>query len=103
MLPPPSLAAGRDVGNDDEVLVSTYNAIVPHKESNVNAWFDRLTTGGSASDRFTAALADVFSLDDAAPKCVSRVQDAFDLDLDAAIQVYAGSAMAVNVICQTPP
>jgi hypothetical protein len=39
MLPPPSLAAGRDVSNDDEVLVSTYNVIVPHKESNVNAWF----------------------------------------------------------------
>ena len=60
MLPPPSLAAGRDVGNDDEVLVSTYNAIVPHKESNVNVWF--------GSDRFIAALADAFGLDDAAPK-----------------------------------
>ena len=67
MLPPPSLAAGRDVGNDDEVLVSTYNVIVPHKESNVNAWFgSRLTTGGSAR-QVVAALADVFGVDDAAP------------------------------------
>jgi hypothetical protein len=31
--------ASRDVGNDDEVLVSTYNTIVPHKGSNVNVWF----------------------------------------------------------------
>ena len=65
MLPPPSLAS-RDVGNDDEVLVNTYNAIVPHKESNVNIWFGRLTTGGSAR-QVVAALADVLSLDDATP------------------------------------
>jgi hypothetical protein len=30
-----------------------------------------------------AALADVFGLDDAAPKCACRVQGAFDLDLDS--------------------
>ena len=73
MLPPPSLAAGRDVGNDDEMLLNTYNAIVPHKESNVNVWFGRLTTGGSAR-QVVAALADAFGLDDAAPKCPWHVQ-----------------------------
>ena len=95
MLPPPSLAVSRDVGNNDEVLVNTYNTIVPHKESNVNAWFGKRS--------FIAALADAFGLDDAAPKRAWHVQGAFDLDLDASIQVYARSAMAVNVICQTPP
>ena len=57
MLPPPSLAS-RDVGNDDEVLVNPYNAIVPHKESNVNVCFAR---------QVVAALADALSVDDAAP------------------------------------
>jgi len=66
MLSPPSLPTGRDVGNDDEVLASTYNAIVPHKGSNVNVRF--------GSNQFIAALADVFGLDDAAPKCTWRVQ-----------------------------
>ena len=41
------LATGRDVGNDGEVLVNTYNAIIPHNESNVKVRFDKLTTGGS--------------------------------------------------------
>jgi len=63
MLPPPALAS-RDVGNDDEVLVNTYNAIVPHKESNVNVWFNEVI----------AALADALSVDDATPKCARRVQ-----------------------------
>jgi len=71
MLSPPSLPAGRDVGNDDEVLASTYNVIIPHKESNVNIRF--------GSNRFIAALADVFGLDDAAPKCAGRVQGALTL------------------------
>ena len=79
MLSPPSLAASRNVSNDDEVLVSTYNVIVPHKESNVNAWFGRLTTGGSASDQVVAALADAFGVDDTAPKCAGRVQGALTL------------------------
>ena len=57
----------------------------------------------SASDQFVATLADVFGVVDAAPKCAWHVQGAFDLDLDVAIQVYAGRAMAVNVICQTLP
>jgi len=54
MLPPPALAS-RDVGNDDEVLLNTYNAIVPHKESNVNIWFgrpfDKLRTGSPQAVR----------------------------------------------------
>jgi hypothetical protein len=54
-------------------LVNTYNAIVPHKESNVNVWFGRLTTGGSARQVF-AALADPVSVDDTTPKCAWRVQ-----------------------------
>ena len=44
------LATGRDVGNDGEVLVNTYNAIIPHNESNVKVRFDKLTTGGSAEE-----------------------------------------------------
>jgi hypothetical protein len=41
-------------------------------------------------DQVAAALADVFGVENAAPKCVSRVQGAFELDLDVAIQVYIG-------------
>lgn len=47
-------------------------------------------------DQVVAALADVLGVDEAAPKCAGRIQGAqdafvhFDLDLDVAVQVYAG-------------
>jgi hypothetical protein len=65
--------ASRDVGNDDEVLVNTYNVIVPHQGSNVNVWFGSPSTSSGQAhhrrfgDQIVAALADVFGVDNAAP------------------------------------
>ena len=52
MLSSPTLATGRDVGNDGELLASTYDAIVPHKESNVNAWFGKRPVHRYSGRRF---------------------------------------------------
>ncbi len=38
ILSPPILAIGYNESNDGKVLVNTYDIIVPHNESNVNAW-----------------------------------------------------------------
>jgi len=43
-------------------------------------------------DQVIAALADVFGLDDVAPKGAWRAQGTSDLDLNVAVPIYAGPA-----------